>query len=361
MRIARLRVAAAGALLLAAACAPNSGTEAAGDPHVALLLPESKTARYEAHDRPAFIDRVADRCPACETTYANANQSSQRQLAQAEAAITNGIDVLVLDPVNSVSATAIVTAAHEADVAVVTYDRHVIGASADFHVTVDNERVGELQARALLAAVDAEGDDADDDVIVQIHGSPTDDNASQFKSGAQRVLTDADVTPGPSFDTPDWSPDQAQEQMERALAGLGHDRIAGVYAANDAMAGAAIATMKAAGLSGDLPPTTGQDAELSAIQRILVGEQHMTVYKPIREQAEVAADVALALARGQAPPDHLVTTTLETDGGTPAHILEPTVVTRDTIADTVLSDGFWSVEDVCAPPFQDACEEAGIR
>ena len=359
MRLATLLTVAT-ALTLAAGCSPVDGS-AAQDAHVALLLPESKTARYEAHDRPAFTERILDRCPGCHTTYANANQSSERQLAQAEAAITNGIDVLVLDPVDSVSATAIVRAARGSGVPVITYDRQVLGAQADFHVTVDNERVGELQAEELLEAVDA-ARSPDDGVIVLLHGSPTDDNAEQFKAGATRVLREADVALGPAFDIADWSPDQAQDQMERALASLGRDRVLGVYAANDAMAGAAVAAMKAAGLADSLPPVTGQDAELSAVQRILVGEQHMTVYKPIREQAEIAADVALAFARGGEPPEALVTTAVDSDEGpVPAHILEPTAVTRAALAETVIADGFWTVDEVCAGRFATACDSAGIQ
>ena len=349
-----------GLLVLTAACSSVSGSPAA-DPHIALLLPESKTARYEAHDRPAFMQRIRDRCPECEFTYANANQSSERQLAQAEAAITNGIDVLVLGPVDSVAAAAIVRSAQSAGIPVVTYDRHVVGALADFHVTVDNQRVGELQAEGLLEAVD-EAEPSDDGVLVLLHGSPTDDNAGQFKAGAIRVLRDADVELGPSFDIADWSPDQAQEQMERALASLGRDRVLGVYAANDAMAGAAVAAMKAAGLTGDLPPVTGQDAELSAVQRILAGEQHMTVYKPIREQARIAADVALDFARGGAPSGALTTTLVGGgDEQVPAHILEPTAVTRRTVGETVMADGFWDVNEVCVGRFAAACDAAGIR
>lgn len=349
----------AATMLLATACSSVSGSPAS-DPHVALLLPESKTARYEAHDRPAFIERIRDRCPDCHTTYANANQSSERQLAQAEAAITNGIDVLVLDPVDSVSAAAIVRAARGSDVPVITYDRQVVGALADFHVTVDNERVGELQAEKLVEAVgDTEG--PDDGVVVLLHGSPTDDNAAQFKAGAEAVLDESGIPLGPSFDIAEWSPDQAQEQMERALATLGPGRVLGVYAANDAMAGAAVAAMKSAGLSGRLPPTTGQDAELSAVRRILAGEQHMTVYKPIREQAEIAADVALAFARGGEVPTELATTSLRSDGGqVPAHVLEPTAVMGPTVAATVIADGFWDADEICAGRFAAACETAGL-
>ncbi|HUH06990.1 MAG TPA: substrate-binding domain-containing protein [Egibacteraceae bacterium] len=356
--IVRAAAAVVALLALAAGCAPAAGTADEPGPRIALLLPESKTARYEAHDRPAFEERVRRRCPACTTIYSNANQDGARQQAQAEAALTNGADVLVLDPVDSVSSAVIVRAAAAAGVPVITYDRMVLDVEVDFHVTFDNERVGELQAAALLEAIAA--DDRDDGVIVMLNGAPTDDNARLLITGAHRVLDPADVRIGAEFDIPDWSPDKAQEQMERALATIGRDRVIGVYAANDGIAGGAVAAMKAGGVS-PLPPITGQDAELAAIQRILVGEQHMTVYKAIRSQAAVAADAAIALAlHGAVPPSLATDTVFNGSAQVPAHILSPAVVTRSTIAGTVIADGLWSAEDICTGRFRAACSDAGI-
>lgn len=336
---------------LAASCAGDPGSER----QIALLLPESKTARYESHDRPAFVDRVGELCDECETLASNAGQSASRQQAQAEAAITNGADVLVLDPVDSTSAAVIVRHAERSGVSVITYDRLVLDAPVAFHVTFDNERVGAMQAEALLDAIG----DAGDGVLVVLNGSPTDDNAAQFRSGASTVFDTAGVEIGVEADIPDWSPDQAQEAMERALTTLGRDRIAGVYAANDGIASGAIAAMKAAGLD-PLPPVTGQDAELAAVHRILAGEQHMTVYKAVRTQARAAAELAVSLARSGETPDGVRTTWVDNGfGRIPALQLEPLLVTRDTIATTVVADGFWSVADVC-DGFEAECAAAGL-
>jgi D-xylose transport system substrate-binding protein len=325
---------------------------------IAFLLPESKTARYESHDRPAFEERIAELCPTCETLYGNANQDAARQQAQAEAAITNGADVLVLDPVDSVAAAVIANQARAAGLPVIAYDRLVLDAPIDFHLTSDNERVGELQAQSLVAAVRAQGRDGD---IVMLNGAPTDDNAGQFKAGAHRIFDAAAVTVGAEFDVPDWSPDQAQERMERAVAALGRNRIVGVYAANDGMAAGAIAAMRAAGLD-PLPPVTGQDAELAAIQRILLGEQHMTVYKFVRRQAEVAAEMALTLARGEDLPADVVTTHVDNGAGlVPTLELEPIAVTADTIRATVVAEGYWSVAEICEPRIRAACDAVGLR
>lgn len=322
---------------------------------IALLLPESKTARYESHDRPAFVERVAELCAECETLASNAGQSASRQQAQAEAAITNGADVLVLDPVDSTSAAVIAHHAAESGVPVISYDRLVLDTPVDFHITFDNERVGALQAEALLDAIGTSGDG----VLVMLNGSPTDDNAAQFRRGASTLLDDADIPIGVEADIPDWSPDQAQEAMERALTTLGRDRIAGVYAANDGIAAGAIAAMKAAGLD-PLPPVTGQDAELAAVRRILAGEQHMTVYKAVRTQARVAAELAVSLARDGGIPDGVRTSWVDNGSGRiPALMLEPRLVKRETIADTVVAEGFWTVADVC-DGLEPECEAAGL-
>lgn len=347
------------AALVAAGCTAGAGAAGrmADDSHrIALLLPESKTARYESHDRPAFVSRVRELCPECETITSNAGQDASRQQAQAEAAITNGADVLVLDPVDSTSAAVIVRHADAVGVPVITYDRMVLDAPVTFHVTFDNERVGALQAQVLIDAV---GDRRDDGVFVVLNGSPTDDNAAQFRRGASFVLDVNDVTIGVEADVPDWSPDQAQEAMEQALATLGRDRVVGVYAANDGMAGGAIAAMKAAGMA-PLPPVTGQDAELSAVRRVLTGEQHMTVYKAVRTQARVAAELAVSLAEEGEIPAGVRTNWIDNGHGQVAALmLEPLVVTADSIASTVVADGFWSVAEICAG-IEEACAAAGL-
>ncbi|MFW6090331.1 MAG: sugar ABC transporter substrate-binding protein [Actinomycetota bacterium] len=333
-----------------------AGDDAGADHRIALLLPESKTARYESHDRPAFIEHVRRLCADCEPLASTAGQDASRQQAQAEAAITNGADVLVLDPVDSTAAAVIVRHADAAGVPVISYDRLVLDAPVRFHVTFDNVQVGALQAEVLLDEI---GERRDEGVLVVLNGSPTDDNAALFWQGASSVLEDAGVTVGVETDIPDWSPDKAQEAMERALATLGRDRVVGVYAANDGIAAGAIAAMKAAGLT-PLPPVTGQDAELAAVRRILTGEQRMTVYKAVRTQAEVAAELAVSLARTDEVPADIRTTLV--DNGydrIPTVMLEPRAVTRDTIGSTVVEDGFWSVAEIC-DGLEPECAGAGL-
>ena len=326
---------------------------------IALLLPESKTARYESHDRPHFERKVKELCTECDVIYSNADQDAAKQQNQAEAALTNGAQVLVLDPVDSASAAAIVTRARQSKIPVISYDRLITGADVDYYISFDNEKVGKLQATALVDKLKADGKGSG--TIVMINGSPTDNNARLFKNGAHSVIDGSGLKVGQEYDTPDWSPDKAQQQMEQAITAIGKDKIAGVYCANDGTAGGAIAAMKAAGVK-PLPPVTGQDAELAGIQRILAGEQFMTVYKAIKPEAETAAELAVALVRGQqAPAGKLNAKVNNGKVDVPSILLQPVAVTKDNVKSTVVADGFWKPEELCTGSYKDACTAAQIQ
>ncbi|GGL38178.1 substrate-binding domain-containing protein [Phycicoccus endophyticus] len=326
----------------------DSGSDGGGGKKIALLLPENKTARYEAFDRPMFEEAVSSACSDCEVVYSNAEQDAAKQQQQAEAAITQGVDVLVLDAVDGKSAATIVQNAKSQGIPVIAYDRFVAG--SDYYVSFDNEKVGQLQGQGLVDAMKAAGNDKGD--IVMINGAPTDANAADFKKGAHSVLDNSGYTIKAEYDTPDWSPDKAQSWMEGQVASV-KDSLVGVYAANDGTAGGAIAALKGGGVK-PLPPVTGQDAELAAIQRIIAGDQALTIYKAIKPEAEDAAQNALALAGGEDPSS-------ATDKeGVPATLLEPVVVTKDNIKDTIIADGFYSASDICTAEYADACSSLGI-
>ena len=359
------RVAAAVLLSLSlgglAACGDDDegdgGGGGGGGKKVALLLPESKTARYEAADRPLFTNKLKADCPDCELIYSNADQDASKQQQQAEAAITKGADVLVLDPVDAASAKAIVTRAKQSDIPVVAYDRLLVDSDIDYYVSFDNVQVGELQGQTLIKGLKT----ADGKQIVMINGAPTDNNAGLFKKGAHSVLDKSGVKVGKEYDTPDWSPDKAQSEMDQAITALGKGSIDGVYAANDGTAGGAIAAMKGAGIDVTKVPTTGQDAEVAGIQRILAGEQYMTVYKPVKPEAEAAARAAIALANGDELPSGLVNQ--QVDNGlkkVPSTILTPIAVTKDKVKDTVIKDNYAPASKVCTGKYAKYCEEEGI-
>ncbi|WP_437689683.1 sugar ABC transporter substrate-binding protein [Sorangium sp. So ce176] len=323
---------------------------------IALLLPESKTARYESKDRPFFEAKIKALCPECQILASNANQDASQQQAQAEAALTNGARVLVLDAVDSASAAVIATKAKAQKVPVIAYDRLVPGTDAiDFYVSFDNESVGRLQGESLLTALGNKPTAR----VVMINGAPTDNNGMLFKKGAHSAL-DGKAQIVKEYDTPDWSPDKAQDQMTQALTAL-NNQVDGVYAANDGTAGGAIAAMKAAGIK-PLPPVTGQDAELAAVQRILLGEQYMTVYKAIKPQAEAAAVIAVHLATGKPVPTDITGGKTVNNGkkDVPSVLLVPLAVTRENLKDTVIADAFWTTEQICTNQYVEACKAAGI-
>jgi D-xylose transport system substrate-binding protein len=369
MRFAALAVAAVlFAGLALAACGDDDdegnggggGGDGGGGGSVALLLPESKTARYESQDRPNFERKFKELCSGCDIIYSNADQDAAKQQQQAEAALTKGAEVLVLDPVDAASAGAIVQRAKQSDVPVISYDRLITDADIDYYISFDNEKVGQLQGESLVNRMKEDGNE--DGTIVMINGAPTDNNAKLFKQGAHSVIDDSGLKVGREFDTPDWSPDKAQQEMEQAITALGDDGFQGVYAANDGTAGGAIAAMKSAGIEPSSRPTTGQDAELAAIQRILVDEQYMTVYKAIKPEAEAAAELAVALLNGEDPPSGLVND--EVDNGqkaVPSVLLEPVAVTKDNIQDTIVKDGFWKTSEICTGRYKAACADAGIE
>ena len=330
-----------------------------GGKQIALLLPETKTTRYEQHDHPAFEAEVKRLCPDCEVLYANASQDVSKQQAQAEAVITKGADVLVLDAVDADSATAMVDRAKQADIPVLAYDRLISKADIDYYVSFDNVRQGRLQGQSLL---DGLGGDASGKSVVMINGSPTDPSAGDYKKGAHETLDKSGVEIAKEYDTPDWSPDKAQLEMEQAITALGKDKVAGVYSANDGMAGGAIAALKSAGVDPKSIPITGGDAEVAALQRILTGEQYATIYLTIRKQAEVSAQIAVAAAKGEKPPADLLNAEVDNGAGkVPSVLLTPVVVTKDNISDTVIKDGFYEPSDICTGSFEKACAEAGIQ
>lgn len=332
------------------ACAANSADDASGDggeggKTIALLLPETKTTRYEAFDKPLFEAKVKELCDDCTVNYLNADQDASKQQQQAQSAITDGASVLVLDPVDGKSAEGIVKSSQSSDVPVVAYDRFITG--ADYYISFNNERVGELQGEAL---VDATGDSGD---ILMLNGAPTDPNAAQFKQGAHNVIDKSKLNVVAEYDNPDWSPDNAQQFTSSQLNNIDPEDLAGVYAANDGQAGGVFAALKAAGVS-DYPPITGQDAELAGIQRILAGEQYMTVYKPIKTEAEQAAQLAVDLLNGETPSD---TTDFQ---DVPSYILDPIAVMKDNVKDTVVKDEFYTVDQICTDQYADACAAAGL-
>jgi D-xylose transport system substrate-binding protein len=357
------------ATLAAAGCKKNKeggGGGAGGS--IALLLPESQTTRYESADRPFFEAKFKQLCPGVEIVYSNANQVAADQQQQAEAAIARGVKALVLDPVDGDAAGAIVKSAKAKNIPVISYDRLIKGGSTpDYYVSFDNERVGKLQAQALLEKLTSGGNAKPK--ITMINGSPTDNNATLFKTGAHSVF-DGKVDIVKEDAAANWKPEEAQQLMEQFIAAVGKDGFDGAYCANDGTAGGAIAAMKAAGIDPKTRPITGQDAEVAAVQRILSGEQYMTVYKAIQPEAEKTAELACALFKGEKPAADVVNR--KVNNGTadiPSVLLTPIAVTATgggttkSVAETIVKDKFYGPDTAAklCKGYEAPCQAASIK
>lgn len=263
-----------------------------------------------------------------------------RQVAQAEAMISEGVDVLVVVPHNAESTAAIVSKAHKAGIKVLSYDRLITNADVDLYVSFDNVEVGRLQAQALVKLV-PKGN------YVYIGGADTDNNAHQFKDGAfevlQPLISRGDIRVVYDQWSKDWKPMQALDNMREALRANGADGIDAVIVANDATAGGALQALEEYGLAGRIP-VAGQDADVAAMRRIAAGTQTMTVYKPIGRLAEDTARLAVALANG----DPAGATRRVNNGKieVPSILLSPIAVDASNLDETVIADGFHSREDV---------------
>ena len=260
---------------------------------------------------------------------------------------------------DSKSAAAIAERANAQDVPVVSYDRLVENSEIDAYVSFDNERVGELQAETLAKKLKEDGKASGP--IIKINGDPADPNAALFKAGSNKGFEAAGVKVAKEYDTPGWTAENAQREAQQAITALGNDGFWGIYAANDDTGGGAIAALKGAGIDPEERPVTGQDSTVAGLQRILAGQQFMTIYKAIPPQAAIAAEFAIALGNDEELPQDKVTEEVN-NGKTdvPSAILEPVAVTKDNIKDTVIKDGFVEASELCTGPYAAACKEAGI-
>jgi D-xylose transport system substrate-binding protein len=268
-----------------------------------------------------------------------ANGDDNKQLSQAENLIAQGVDVLMVAPHNAEVAASIVDNAHAEGIPVLSYDRLIKNSDVDVYVSFDNEKVGELQAKYITGIVDSGN-------FVYIGGAPTDNNAHLFKKGAMNILQ-------PMIDegkinlvydqmSKDWQPSEAQKHMENALT-ANSNKVDAVICANDGTAGGAISALAEQQLAGKVP-VTGQDAQVGALQRIAEGQQSMTVYKPIPKLAEKALSVAIQLAKKEDVETNSAVNNGKID--VPAVLLEPVVVDKENIMDTIVKDGYHPYEEI---------------
>ena len=289
----RLLAGAAFSLGLAMILPPAGAQASPAHPRIGFSIDDLRLERW-AHDRDYFV--AAAKAMGATVDVQSADASESRQNAQIENLISRGVDVIVIVPFNGKVLGNVVSEARQAGIKVVSYDRLILNADIDAYVSFDNVRVGEMQAQGVVDAAPTGN-------YYLLGGSPTDNNAKLLRQGQMQVLqplvgAGRIKIVGAQY-VPDWSPTTALADTENVLTANGNN-IQGIVASNDALAGGAVQALSAQGLAGKTA-ISGQDADLSAAQRIEKGTQTMTVYKPLRLIASTAATVAVQLARGQAP------------------------------------------------------------
>ncbi|MCM2422202.1 sugar ABC transporter substrate-binding protein [Streptomyces sp. RKAG293] len=342
--------------LSVAACgkAGDDKSDSSKDKSIGLLLPENATTRYEKFDRPLIEAKIKALCADCKIEYANAAGDPAKQAQQVSSMITKGVKVLILDPQDAVGIKASVQSAVDKGIKVVAYDRFAQG-PVSAYVSYDNEKVGQLQGEALLAAM---GDKATPTAnVVMINGDDADPNAAMFKAGAHKAL---DGKVKIAYEQSGlWKDTVANQKVTAAITQLGAKNIAGVYSANDGMAGGIATALKGAGIN---VPLTGQDAELAGIQRLLAGTQTSDIYKAYKPEADATAEIAVKLLNGEDIKSVADITATSGSGTTvPAKLFTAVSVTKDNVKDTVVKDQLFTVAQICTPEFAAACKTAGIQ
>jgi D-xylose transport system substrate-binding protein len=360
MRREILTMATAGLLVAGGltACGEQSGDPVAQPPKIGVILPDSGSSdRWETADRRYLA--AAFEAAGVEYDIQNAQNDKARFVTIAEQMLTNGVTALMIVNLDSGTGQAVLERAKQKGVATIDYDRPTLGGSAEYYVSFDNVAVGKLQGEGLVKCLADQG--ARKPLVVRLNGSPTDNNATQFKEGYDSVLKpkfdSGEYAEGQDQWVPEWNNAQGGTIFEQMLT-QNSGKIDGVLAANDGLANAVIAVLKKNKLNGKVP-VTGQDATVQGLQHILAGDQCMTVYKAIKQEAEAAAELAIALAKGERKQTEHVFRDTEGNRDVPAVLLTPVAITKENVKD-VVADGFVDKAELCAGEFAARCAEAGI-
>ncbi|NHV36263.1 D-xylose ABC transporter substrate-binding protein [Cronobacter sakazakii] len=317
-------------LTLCASLVLTSFSGIAKDVKIGMAIDDLRLERWQK-DRDIFVSKAESL--GAKVFVQSANGNEETQMSQIENMINRGVDVLVIIPYNGQALSNVVAEAKREGIKVLAYDRMINNADIDFYISFDNEKVGELQAQSLVDKV-PQGN------YFLMGGSPVDNNARLFRDGQMKVLKPF-IDSGKIKVVGDqwvdgWLPENALKIMENALT-ANNNKIDAVVASNDATAGGAIQALSAQGLAGKVA-ISGQDADLAGIKRIIAGTQTMTVYKPITQLANTAAEVAVELGNDKQPKsDATLNNGLKE---VPARLLTPIKVDKSNIESTVIKDGF---------------------
>jgi D-xylose transport system substrate-binding protein len=375
MRSTRLALLAAGVGLTLAlsACGANSDTssgsgggddsadQSSGGVPVGVILPETATsARWEGFDKPML--EAAMKAEGLDPDIQNAQGDVQKFSTLADGMINAGVKVLVIASINSEIGGTVAQKANAQGIPTIDYDRLNLGGSSKYYVSFDNVKVGELQGQGLSDALKDKPNGAQ---VIEIEGAPTDNNATLFHEGQEKVLkplyTSGKLKLVQSQAIDDWDNQKGGTTFEQILTSNG-GKVDGVVAANDGLAGAIITVLKKNGLNGKVP-VTGQDATADGLKAILAGDQYMTVFKPIKQEAEATAKLAAALAKNDsAAADKIATQSSNDPEGkrdVPSVLLDPFLITKAEVK-RVIDEGYVKADEVCTGDLQAACTQLGI-
>jgi D-xylose transport system substrate-binding protein len=335
-----------------------------GKGSVAVILPDTvSSARYTEFDAPYLTKAFQDAgLSSSQVIIQNAQGSDSTQLTDAQSDITAGASVLVIDPLDSGVGAQIETYAKSHGVAVIDYDRLTLGGSRSYYVSFNNVKVGTLLGQGLVSCVAAWG--VSHPNVIVMRGAATDNNATLFAQGYNAVMA-------PYFSSGQWTevaqpagtwtPTVALTEFQQAYTA--HSTANAALIPNDENGAPIISYLQSLHIPAKHFPTTGQDATLVGLQNVISGYQCGTVYKPIYEEAQAAAALAIYLRANQTPPASLVNgSTEDTDSNTsvPSVLLNPEWVTPTNMASTVIADGFVTAAQLCTGTYAADCTAAGI-
>ncbi|MFI5492630.1 sugar ABC transporter substrate-binding protein [Actinoplanes sp. NPDC051859] len=337
------------------ACSDKGDDGSAGK--IGIILPDTASSQRWGSDDPKFLKAAFD-AAGVSADIQNAQGDKSQFQTIADGMISSGVKVLMIVNLDSGTGKAVLDKAKRAGIATIDYDRLTLGGGADYYVSFDNVTVGRLQGEGLVKCLAEKK--YPKPVVAELHGAATDNNATLFKEGYDSVLqpkfTSGEYEKGPDQAVPEWDNAQAGTMFEQMLTQ--RRDIKGVLAANDGMGNAVISVLKKYKLNGAVP-VTGQDATVQGLQNILAGDQCMTVYKAIKQVADAAADLAIALARGERKKVDQTIKDGETGRDVPAVLIPPKPIFKDNVGD-VITEGFVTKAQLCTGDFAALCTENGV-
>ncbi|MFF5296482.1 sugar ABC transporter substrate-binding protein [Paractinoplanes globisporus] len=329
-----------------------------GSARIGVIMPDTKSSTRWANEDPKYLKKAFD-AAGIPVEIVNAQGDRANFVKIGTDMVNSGVKVLLIANLDSDTGKEVLDKAKAKKIPTIDYDRLTLNGGADYYVSFDNEKVGQLQANGLINCLKAKG--AVNPVIAELNGSPTDNNATQFKVGYDSLLDGrydaAEYTKGPDQSVPDWDNEEGGKIFAQMLDQ--QPRIGGVLAANDGLGGAVIKVLRSKGLAGRVP-VTGQDATLEGLQNVLAGDQCVTIYKAIEPEAQAAANLAIALYKGQKPTAGSQIKDPESGAYVPFVSLEPRQITAAKVKD-VVADKFVTKKDLCTGKYAALCVEYGVK